>query len=227
MIHLPFEYQLIIYLIRKYSKIMLACEIDQLFQRLLVVDASCRVVWVYDNDGFGLFIDVLLDVTYVKVPVLIFVQRIELLPDAVEIEISAVDRIRWPWYQHVVARIEESGDAHSYRLGDAKAYEYIAVQDAADTLSPVKVGYRVYRLLLSGRISVIILVLEHRLVDCLYQVRRSFEIKAVRIADVEKNNFLFLGDLLCKDGYVPDRVFDVLRPFRRFHDYTFNGKNLS
>ncbi len=67
---------LVVDLIGQDDKFMLACNIHNLFEQLVGVQRTCRVVRVDDNDGLGFSRNARADIFGVRHPAIVFVAQI-------------------------------------------------------------------------------------------------------------------------------------------------------
>ena len=66
----------VIYLIRKDDQLIFSCNVCNLFQDLLRIYCTCRVIGIDDNDRLGPWCDLALDILNIRIPVRLFVTDI-------------------------------------------------------------------------------------------------------------------------------------------------------
>ena len=66
----------VIDLIGKDDQLMLSCNVRDLLQDLLRIYGTCRVIWIDDNDRFGPWCDLTLDILDIRIPVRLFIADI-------------------------------------------------------------------------------------------------------------------------------------------------------
>ena len=66
----------VIDLIGKDDQLMLSCNVRDLLQDLLRIYGTCRVIWIDDNDRFGPWCDLTLDILDIRIPVRLLITDI-------------------------------------------------------------------------------------------------------------------------------------------------------
>src|SRR5271157_3543131 len=177
------EDQLLVDFVGENHQAMLARQLENSFQDVLRIHRARRVIRIDQQNRPRTRVDLPLDVADVGLPVVVFVQ-IVIVDRAVQLAHDrAIKRIFRPRRQHVVAGVEERGDAAIDDLAAA-----VTDEDALDVAEALALGLLmdgINRGLDAQRIGVAVVTIAHGLEYRLDHVWRGWEVVLTRVTDVQ------------------------------------------
>src|SRR5579872_6656188 len=216
------EDQLVVNLVGEDHQVVAASDLGDVFEHSACADGAGGIVGIDEHDPASVRRDLLLDVVEFGLPAVRFVKIVRVQIDAELGKNGRVQRIVGAGREQVVSRVQKRGEASVDALADTVGDKYIA--NGRDSLAGCLTSDGFQRFFHARRRSVAVLVVAHGLVDRFDHVRRSREVKDVRIADVEREDLVsLLGDFIGIPDEVADGVADVLQTSSG-KDFTALGK---
>ena len=182
--------QLVVNLVGENDQIVAPRQFRQLFQHAAGADCAGGIIGIDQHNGAGARIDLALQVDQVRLPGVVFVQIVRRDRNAELAQHGGVERVVRTRSQNMFAGIDQGGQTDIHGFAGARSHERVLHRGNALARRLAANGFE--RLRNARRRRVAVLVLAHRLVDGFDQVRRSFEIKNIGIADVERQDLVAL-----------------------------------
>ena len=203
--------QLVVNLVGKHHQIVLARQFGNLLELPPGVKRPGRIVGIDEHDAARLRRNLPSDILNIRLPRIVFVQVVQIERDLQLGENRRVERIVWARREHVLARIEQRGQAQIHSLAHTLRHEHTL--HVADLLTRSFVANRYHGLFNPQRRRVAILAVPHRFMHRLNHVRRRCKIETQRVADVERENLVpVAGQLVRKDRHIANGVPHILQP---------------